>query len=530
MLEAGETVTISWANVTSLTLTVDGTTVVNAPPPETGSTTYTVPANGPRAFSKTVSGPPDASVTLTCTAAPSPTPPQPTPPQPTPTPTLTPDADQAAANRDALERSTNGSRPSSDPSGLPGSGTEGADPCGLLERRFGELVGMRTELELTLDALSLRLVNLGNQLEGRPAASQRQSIVEERNRLEETHSRIERELNAVKGRLRSIDKELADCRDRNRIFEDDESVELGDSEEILYAPKPERFGTNVPWPVTALGYEYRPMTTINSSSEHGFAIAGRPAKLWARLNGFILDGTLGRSGTTGSLQAGLVVGVTPSIDIGFVGHILAGTVQSATIGGSLSSVAGGAGLYAKVHLPNDFRFGLSALHEWGGHNITLAGATGFYTSSYWAVSAALSRPFAAGAWVVTPGVSGTWNQLTNGGYTDSNGLVVPATGDSTLHFSGTLDFARPMARPGGRISQITPRVTINANYFAQAARTLTLGGLGTLSSSSFTLDIGAGVALSLASGGVVDLALQARGLAGNERSYGARIGARMPLN
>ncbi|MBO6717788.1 MAG: autotransporter domain-containing protein [Rhizobiaceae bacterium] len=441
-------------------------------------------------------------------------------------------SDEAANKRDALQNSTTSARPSSNPDDLPGSDSLEAELCAMLERRLGQLVTLREELEFELIAYTTRYADARQlPVSDFPGDSYDEKVA---NRVAELTD-IEKRMSSLTVRLDRLSEEidvareaLNQCRGLPGDFDPDE---LGDGEQILYAPVAERFGHNVPWPVTALGYAGQPVTTISTSSEHGFAVSGKPAKLWMRAQGSILDGTLGRTGTAGSLQAGFVVGVTPAVDFGFLAHILTGGVSSTTIGGSLASVAGGVGLYTKVRLPNDFRFGLSVLHEWGGHNITLGGATGFYTSSFWAVAASVSKQFQAGAWLVMPALSGTWNQITNRGYTDSNGLVVPATMDSVLYFSGKLDLRRPIVRSGEHVVAITPRFSVAANYFAQPARNLVLGGgLGTLTSSTFTIDIEAGLALVLAGGGAIDLALQARGLAGNERSYGVQAGVHLPLN
>ncbi len=459
--------------------------------------------------------------------------------------TPTTSGDEAAAKRDALQNTTTGSRPSSDPTNLPGSGSSDVDPCGTYQRWIGNLVTRRDELEFELSAIERRsgdLIHTPTQsLPGETLAAKIGYRERELDRMSKRVEIIVGDLEDISSDIKVARQRLGDCLEENGIPNAgangsalppiNDPDELGDGERILYAPVAERFGRNVPWPVTAVGYAKHPMTTISTASQHGFAVGGKPANLWMRAQGSILDGTLGRTGAAGALQAGVVVGVTPAVDVGFLAHILTGTVQSATIGGSLTSVAGGVGLYTKINLPSGFRFGLSGLHEWGGHNITLGGATGFYTSSFWAVSAALSRPFAAGGWVVTPAVSGTWNHVTNGGYTDSAGLVVPSTSDSTLYFTGKLNVARPILRSGERVRAITPRFGVSANVFAQRARNLLLGGgLGTLTSAAFTLDLETGLAFALANGGTIDLALQARGLAGNNRSYTLQAGVRVPLN
>lgn len=450
--------------------------------------------------------------------------------------TPTTSGDEAAAKRDALQNSTTGPRPSSDPDNLPGSTTVEQDICEYLEKEWGALIVRREDLEFERQAVIVGAVDNRNRpFSAFPGDDDAEKIANKERRVFELFRKAEElalQLELINDDLADLRSRLRACRERQGIFDAlDDPDELGDGEQILYAPVAERFGRNVPWPVTAVGYAKHPTTTISTASQHGFAVGGKPANLWMRAQGSILDGTLGRTGAAGALQAGVVVGVTPAVDVGFLAHILTGTVQSSTIGGSLTSVAGGVGLYTKINLPSGFRFGLSGLHEWGGHNITLGGATGFYTSSFWAVSAALSRPFAAGAWVVTPAVSGTWNHVTNGGYTDSAGLVVPSTSDSTLYFTGKLNVARPILRSGERVRAITPRFGVSANVFAQRARNLVLGGgLGTLTSAAFTLDLETGLAFALANGGTIDLALQARGLAGNNRSYTLQAGVRVPLN
>lgn len=441
--------------------------------------------------------------------------------------------DEAGAKRDALQKSVAGARPDSDPDNLPGSGESEFDPCEFVQNLYGKLITRREELEFELQALSVGLVNVRNrQLSEFPGESYVDKLANREQTIKDLSKRtanISGQLGLLKDEIEDAKKRVKDCLASQGIFDSD-IEELGDGEQILYAPVAERFGRSVPWPVTALGYADQPLTTISTAREYGFAVGGRPSKLWVRAQGSILDGTLGRTGTAGSLQAGFVIGVTGAVDIGLMAHILAGTVQSSTIGGSLSSVAGAVGLYTKINLANGFNFGLSGLHEWGGHNITLGGATGFYTSSFWSVSAAVSRPFLAGAWIVTPALSGTWNQINNGGYTDSNGLVVPATTDSKLYFTGKINLARPVVRSGEHIQTVTPRLSVAANYFAQPGRNLALGAPGTLTSSSFTIDLEAGLALVLAGGGTVDFAVQARGLAGNERSYGLQAGVRLPIN
>jgi len=265
-------------------------------------------------------------------------------------------------------------------------------------------------------------------------------------------------------------------------------------------------------------------------SEHHTTLGGLPVNLWGRLKGTVLDGRLGRSGAVGAVQLGLTVGVTPSIDVGIVGHLTGGEIKSSALSSDVDSVAGGIGAYVMSRLKNGMRLGVSTSHSWGSHDLVLNGVTGEYGSSYWTIDGSAAMPFRFGGVVLTPMALATWRQISLGAYTASNGLAIPAYSDSTFALSGAIDLAYPIAMDGPVITTLTPRVNVRTNVYLKKAETLVLGPGITLESSAMTVDIAAGLAAAFANGGGADLLLGVNGLAGDVQSYSIRFGLRMPLN
>jgi hypothetical protein len=245
----------------------------------------------------------------------------------------------------------------------------------------------------------------------------------------------------------------------------------------------------------------------------------------------LVDGSFGRSAFAGSLQFGGVMQTAPGVDVGLLGHVLAGEARSEALDGELTTLAGALGAYTKFRLPGGGSAGLSATHEWGANDITLSGATGSFASSRWTMDGSASMaPVRFDGLILTPSAALAWKHVLNGGYVDSDSLAVPATTDSTLALSGILDLAYPMLGDGTFAVTMTPRLTIRGNWYIDRAETIDLGTLGMLEASAVTLDVNGGIAFGLVGGGTLDLAIGASGLAGQERSYTGRIGYRMPLD
>jgi hypothetical protein len=265
-------------------------------------------------------------------------------------------------------------------------------------------------------------------------------------------------------------------------------------------------------------------------SEHHATLGGLPVNLWGRLKGTILDGRLGRSGAVGAAQFGVTIGVTPSIDIGIVGHLAGGKIKSSVLSSEVDSVAGGVGAYVMARLQNGMRLGASTSHGWGSHDLGLNGVTGSFGSSYWTVDGSAAMPFRVGGAVLTPMALVTWRQISLGSYAASNGFAVPAFSDSTFALSGAVDLAYPIALGGPVIVALTPRLNVRTNFYLKKAETLILGPGITLEASSMTVDVAAGLSAAFANGGSADISLGASGLAGDVQAYSVRFGLRIPLN
>jgi hypothetical protein len=272
------------------------------------------------------------------------------------------------------------------------------------------------------------------------------------------------------------------------------------------------------------------MQNIFASGDHSFTLGGLPVKAWVQVKGAILDGDLDRRGGSGQAVFGVVAPVTPSLDVGVFAHILAGEVESATLDAELDSVIGGVGAYAKLKLPRGFRLGASISHGRGSHDIVIAGGAGSFPSSHFMFDASLARPFEFGNFVVTPMALITYNRVSLGAYTDSNGITVPRATDSTFAISGAVALAYPIQINGRIVSAFVPRVSLRGNFYANRADTLTLGPALILEGDSATVDISGGVGLSLAGGGALDLSLAASGVGGSTRGYSLRGMLSIPLN
>jgi hypothetical protein len=505
VLEAGETVTITWANVTSLTLTIGGTTVVNVPPPATGSTTYTVPTSGPLTYNKTVSGPANASVTLTCTAA-----------------AATPATNSEAADTGgALFQQLAAAAPDTSPAGLPGSEPV-SDEETPAEKAVRECRAGIANLEKELAAKQDELREAENSIKLAEQFSDGAAIKLARgNRLK------------IRGEIREIERKLRqariDCEKKQQALDYERGDDLPPGPDPIFYNSNKRIAqAHSPW--QAMGYGPEPTTTINFSRESGFAVGGMPVNLWARARGSLLSGTLGRSGVAGSLQLGAVFGVTGNLDLGFYAHILAGNVTSSTLGARLDTFAGGVGGYAKFKVGERGEIGISAGHEWGGNTITIGTTTGFFTSSKWSVDASAAVPFNVNGMTVTPMLLASFRQITLGAYTNSANVAVPASTDSTFALSAAVDVARTIPTSGTVIVSVTPRFTARGNFYLKRAATLTPAAGITLQGNAFTLDLNGGLALALATGGSVDVAIGAVGIFGTAQAYNLRLGLRLPIN
>lgn len=283
-----------------------------------------------------------------------------------------------------------------------------------------------------------------------------------------------------------------------------------------------------PWTVMPAGASAS--GSPNFSAEHHATLGGLPVNIWGRLQGTILEGRFGRSGAVGAGQFGVTVAVTPSLDVGVVGHLAVGEVKTGAWNGEVDSVAGGLGAYAMARMANGIRLGASTSHSWGSHDIALNGATGSFRSSYWTVDGSAAIPFHVGGLVVTPMALATWKQLSLGGYVDSNGLAMPGIADSTLALSGAVDFSYPIALDGPVVTSVTPRLSVRTNVYVKDAQTLIVGPGFTLESRSLTVDVAGGLGATLSNGGSIDLTLGVSGLAGDIQAYVGRLGLSMPLN
>jgi hypothetical protein len=351
--------------------------------------------------------------------------------------------------------------------------------------------------------------------------------------------RLRRKIEVSRGMLQELKYALNENIKRCKYLRAAVDAKLGldGGDAILYAPKEDRVGTPaavaVPWPDQALGYGEMPMSSRHSVS-HGtearLSIGGRPANLWTRMQGTLHDGSLDRSGVSGSMQAGLVVGVGPYVDVGVFGQALAGEAQSDVLDAHLDTLAGGVGAYVKIATPSRLRFGLSAFHEWGSNDIVIGAATGSFASTHWSVSADASMPFRAGNFTITPSLVAALLGGSLSAYVNSLGLAVPGSTTSQFTVSGGVELAYPIHREDGFITTLVPRLSLRGNYLASGAEAIEFGpAIGRQASSAFTLDAGAGIGMGFQSGSSLNMNLTARGLLGSDRRFGVLLRYQMPL-
>ncbi|MBX3579267.1 MAG: autotransporter outer membrane beta-barrel domain-containing protein [Rhizobiaceae bacterium] len=438
VFEKGEVINIAYADLDQFAFTVNGTQVfTDISFPITGTTTYTVPANGSRVLVQTLAGlggrpPVVGSTVFTCTPVPAP-PPPPVDPDPD-------DDDETAmtaAEVDARRRA----------------------------------------------ALSFFTFDLRYNPESMPGSA-------------------------------------------------GEPAEAGDHDHV-FAFTASAGGAATPWPLaTAYGPEEGagPVQTLSATSQQRMSLGGIPVNVWARAKGSLYGGTLDLRGGSGQGLLGATVGVTPNLDLGVFGHILGGRVSSAPLQTEVDSLIGGVGAFGVARLPNSFRFGMSVVHGWGSHDIAVAGGTGSFSSSHWTVEGSLARPFSVHRFVFTPMALLTWQQARYGAYTDSNGIGVRATAESSLALAGVLDIAYPISVGGTLVDTVTPRFNVRTNFFTHRTGGYDFGGGFLLDTTAVTVDLTAGLAMGLAGGGNVDVAVAASGLAGNVKSYSLRGNLRLPLN
>jgi hypothetical protein len=486
----GEEVTVFFSNLDRLKISVDGKLVVDLTNPVDGLRTFTLEADGSVTVEKEVT--PDAvtdgEVTFSCAGAPI----EPTDPDGPDDP-----FDEASyQDRRRLVANSLFSELFFPHGGLPDSpGGSALD---------AELTQCRRDLRLAEREVDLARKNFEEV--GQPRGPD----------LDVANLAIDRAIAKRNGVLKK-------CEDlRARI----------DAQGANFAADQHAGGLNVPWPVeaTTFGPDYRPMQNISGSGDHSFTLGGLPVKAWVLVKGTILDGSLGRRGGSGQAVFGVVAPVTPSLDIGVFGHILAGEVDSAPLATELDAVMGGVGAYAKLKLPHGFRLDASISHGWGSNDIVIAGGAGTFPSSHFMFDASLARPFEFGNFVVTPMALITYNRMSLGAYTDSNGVAVPRATDSTFAISGAVALAYPIQVNGRIVSALVPRVSLRGNFYANRADTLTLGPTLTLEGDSLTVDLSGGVGLSLARGGTLDLSLAASGLGGSVQGYSLRGVLTLPLN
>jgi hypothetical protein len=93
-----------------------------------------------------------------------------------------------------------------------------------------------------------------------------------------------------------------------------------------------------------------------------------------------------------------------------------------------------------------------------------------------------------------------------------------------------VNVARTFVTGGRRLSTVTPRFGVNANYFVLQAAPLTPAAGLTLSVDIFTMSTNVGVNLGFAGGSALDLAIGASNLLGATQSYDLHARLRVPLN
>jgi len=297
---------------------------------------------------------------------------------------------------------------------------------------------------------------------------------------------------------------------------------IGGNRSFYVAPMPTP-GGHVPWPIepvdlrtAALGFA-APSGSAGGGFDH-FVEGEIPINMWSRFEGQILSGTFGRNGLAGTLQAGIVVGVSETVDVGIFGQLSAARAGSTLLDADVTNRAVGLGGYVTFRGENDLHLGLMAMHEWGGNDIRIGTGTGSFGSGNWTISLDGAIPLYSDGLVITGVTVASLSGWSNGAYVDSNGLAVPATSGNQTNLSAMLDFSYPMAGAGIGGGMVTPSLTAGTTYTA-----------GSLGVAELSFNLGAGLSFEIPDGGTFNASARAGGLGGSVQTYGVRASLTMPL-
>lgn len=401
-------------------------------------------------------------------------------------------------------------------------GGDGGTPSGLPDSSPRSAKEGNDEADADPDAIARQL----NALEAEIEQLQRILTLERAQQDAGLPGRLsEVEENDIENRIDDAEREI-------RRLEADVEIEkeLGDGEAILYAPAAKSPATKVPWPM-AYGEGGQDLgSPLAAAFDRQLLFNGTPVKIWTRLQGGIVDGSLDRSGAGGAVTFGVVAGVTPRLDLGVYGTGFTGSIESDALQTSVDMSGGGVGAYAKYDLPGGGEAGISAIQLWGASASDVGGVTGSYDSTFTRIDASAHYPFSVNGWIFTPASIVSWKRYADESFVDSSGASIPSADMEQVVFSAALSAARPLVVGGERLERLTPRVQVQGNWVAgQSASPIPVGGIDLLTAHDLSLDLTSGIDVAFHGAGVLSFSLGVAGIGADAQSYRATANFKLPL-
>lgn len=339
---------------------------------------------------------------------------------------------------------------------------------------------------------------------------------------------LEKRKNDAKDKLKNIVIQIQQL--RAGCFMDPFPEDLGDSEAILFAPAEHSPAQDVPWPMAYAGQNSVNPFPLVASRNHFGQIDGKPVNIWSRFQANFLDGSLGRSGFSGSAAFGIVTSPTPMVDIGVFGLALAGHAEVGAYGAKASTVGGGIGIHGSYRLPRGGKISASATQIWGSSHSDIGGATGDFGSSFTNVTASASKAFRVNRYVVTPSASLGWQRFRDDSFVDSSSTAIPSATKEQLVASAGLAISRTIKVDNDIVRSMMPHVAFTANLAAaQSVSPIPTGGPDLLSTAQTTFGLSGGVDLLMMGGATANFGVSASGFGDSAQSYGITFGFREPL-